>query len=90
MENRRAIYIVSAVVAVFGLAGCADRGLDRGVEEGSDASGPLVVFVTNYPLKYFAERIGGEYASVSFPAPVAPAPRSVDDRPRRFSHERNA
>ena len=30
---------------------------------------PVVVYVTNYPLKYFAERIGGEQVEVHFPAP---------------------
>lgn len=29
----------------------------------------LTVYVVNYPLKYFAERIAGEYAMVVFPAP---------------------
>ena len=33
------------------------------------ASEPITVFVVNYPLKYFAERIGGEYVKVLFPAP---------------------
>ncbi|MCK5138752.1 MAG: zinc ABC transporter substrate-binding protein, partial [Thermodesulfovibrionia bacterium] len=30
---------------------------------------PLVIYTVNYPLKYFAERIAGEYATVVFPAP---------------------
>jgi zinc transport system substrate-binding protein len=29
----------------------------------------LTVYVVNYPLKYFAELIGGEHATVVFPAP---------------------
>ena len=29
----------------------------------------LSVFTVNYPLQYFAERIGGEHVEVSFPAP---------------------
>lgn len=29
----------------------------------------LTVYVVNYPLKYFAERIGGEHVKVVFPAP---------------------
>ena len=36
---------------------------------GSSAAEPLSVYVVNYPLKYFAERIGGEHVQVSFPAP---------------------
>lgn len=33
------------------------------------AAAPLSVYVANYPLKYFAERIGGAHVAVSFPAP---------------------
>ena len=33
------------------------------------ASSPITVYVANYPLKYFAERIGGSHVAVSFPAP---------------------
>jgi zinc transport system substrate-binding protein len=42
--------------------------------------GPLVVYVVNYPLRYFAERIGGEQVQVVFPAPpgVDPAFWSPD------------
>lgn len=35
----------------------------------SSAAEPLDVFVVNYPIKYFAERIGGEHVKVIFPAP---------------------
>jgi zinc transport system substrate-binding protein len=41
----------------------------------SDASPPaagdeLTAYVVNYPLQYFAQRIGGELVSVEFPGPV--------------------
>jgi zinc transport system substrate-binding protein len=36
----------------------------------SQASDKLVVYVVNYPLKYFVERIGGDYVQVVFPAPA--------------------
>ena len=32
------------------------------------AADRLTVYVVNYPLKYFTERIAGEHASVVFPA----------------------
>lgn len=32
--------------------------------------GPLTVYVVNYPLQYFATRIGGEHVEVFFPAPA--------------------
>ena len=34
------------------------------------AQKPLNVYVVNYPLKYFAERIGGDHVEVVFPAPA--------------------
>jgi zinc transport system substrate-binding protein len=36
----------------------------------SPAAEPLNVHVVNYPLKYFAERIGGDHVKVGFPAPA--------------------
>lgn len=36
---------------------------------GSGTSDKLIVYVVNYPLKYFAERIAGDHARVVFPAP---------------------
>ncbi len=45
-----------------------------------DESGPLSVYTVNYPLLYFAQRIGGEHVDVVFPAPpdVDPAHWSPD------------
>lgn len=37
---------------------------------GSASKGPLSVYVVNYPLQYFAERIGGGHVRVTFPAPA--------------------
>ena len=37
---------------------------------GSETGGKLTVYVVNYPLKYFAERIGGDHVKVVFPAPA--------------------
>ena len=37
---------------------------------GTAGGAELNVYVVNYPLKYFAERIGGEHVRVSFPAPA--------------------
>ncbi len=36
----------------------------------SGAAEKLTVYVVNYPLQYFAERIGGEHVNVEFPAPA--------------------
>jgi len=37
--------------------------------QNSYAAAPLNVYVVNYPLKYFAERIGANHVKVEFPAP---------------------
>jgi zinc transport system substrate-binding protein len=39
-------------------------------EGGNSTPGKLTVYVVNYPLKYFAERIGGEHTKAVFPAPA--------------------
>ena len=38
--------------------------------QSSTAAGPLNVYVVNYPLEYFAERIGGDHVQVEFPVPT--------------------
>ncbi|NHZ73272.1 MAG: zinc ABC transporter solute-binding protein [Nitrospirae bacterium] len=63
------------ILAVFLIAfGCAESGPPGEESQGTQDSGPkpqvLSVFATNYPLAYFAERIGGEQVEVSFPAPA--------------------
>jgi zinc transport system substrate-binding protein len=53
------------------LAACkpsATPGADSGAVSGSPHAKPIV-YVANYPLKYFAERIGGDAVEVHFPAP---------------------
>jgi len=40
------------------------------VSKAEDPKQNLQIYVVNYPLQYFAERIGGDYADVFFPAPT--------------------
>ena len=48
----------------------------------SQAAEPLTVFVVNYPIQYFTERIGGEHVKVVFPAPADVDPAYwMPDRP---------
>ena len=58
-----------ALGAVVLLAGCV--GQESSVEPAPSATGDdkLEVYVVNYPLHYFAERIGGEMVEVRFSAP---------------------
>lgn len=61
-KNRRffLIFCVVVTLAYIASASWAD----------SNSSGKISVYVVNYPLQYFAERIGGEQVSVVFPAPA--------------------
>jgi zinc transport system substrate-binding protein len=57
----------SAFLAALLLLGC------RGPSEqpsAVEAAGPPTVFAVNYPLAYFAERIGGDLVRVEFPVPA--------------------
>jgi zinc transport system substrate-binding protein len=55
---------VVMVLAVFPPLGTA----------GSDPATTLKIYVVNYPLMYFAERIAGDNATVVFPAPASEDP----------------
>ena len=60
--------VLSALLAL-----ACSRSESNAGESHSDESGPgspLVVFTVNYPLAYFAERIGGDAVRVEFPAPT--------------------
>jgi zinc transport system substrate-binding protein len=63
----------AVLVVTCGVAACGDPPPEREPESAADApaetTAPLVVYTTNYPLAYFAERIGGERVRVEFPAP---------------------
>lgn len=64
MRNNRQVYfyILCAFCAIVSIAASS------WATDGS--TGKLSVYVVNYPLKYFAERIGGEHVQVVFPAPA--------------------
>ena len=58
-----------ATLVACWLSGCSPAS-DPEVPGGEAAeSGVVTIHVVNYPLQYFAERIGGEHAQVFFPAP---------------------
>jgi zinc transport system substrate-binding protein len=61
-KNRRFFYIFCVFVSVAHMAPASWAD--------SNSSGKLSVYVVNYPLQYFAERIGGEHVNVVFPAPA--------------------
>ena len=59
--------IMKLVVSIMVLAGVTVFTARAGAK---DADAPLSVYVVNYPLQYFAERIGGPDVRVVFPAPA--------------------
>jgi zinc transport system substrate-binding protein len=68
-------------LALAGVLACGPgERADEARRAAPEAGGPLEVYVVNYPLRYFAERIGGEHVRVFFPAPadVDPAYWSPD------------
>jgi zinc transport system substrate-binding protein len=73
MRGERGISITLAAVTILGF-GCLDPGSRRAGEEDFADRGPIVVYVTNYPLMYFAERIGGEHVEVHLPIPPGEDP----------------
>ena len=71
---------VILVAAALGLIGCGSEGPVDDTQATGDLAATPVVYTVNYPLAYFAERIGGDRVQVVFPAPadVDPAYWSPD------------
>jgi zinc transport system substrate-binding protein len=64
----RELVAVVTLAALY-VSGCSDSGTERRDEAEPAADARIVVYVVNYPLEYFAERIGGDEVAVEFPAP---------------------
>ncbi len=61
--------LLALVIAVFG-ASCGEDGTsDQSIGGQPLTDAKLSVYVVNYPLAYFTERIGGSLVDVQFPAP---------------------
>ena len=68
MKHRLFYNCLAAAALLMSLTACGDKpGANVGT---SSDSGKPRVFTVNYPLTYFAERIGGEAIEVVFPAPA--------------------
>ena len=62
----------AGVALACAIAACGGPAPETEADEGSETrveSDAVVVFTTNYPLAYFARRIGGDRVRVEFPAP---------------------
>jgi zinc transport system substrate-binding protein len=61
------VLLSTAVLAVA----CGERPREQAASATvTSDEGPLDVYVVNYPLQYFAQRIGGDWVQVEFPAPA--------------------
>ncbi len=71
---------VLLVTAALGLIGCGSEGPVEDTQATGDLAATPVVYTVNYPLTFFAERIGGDLVRVEFPVPadVDPAYWSPD------------
>ena len=75
-----------ALCACMSLAGCGEqrqRDTAQSVEDEGDRA--LSVYTVNYPLQYFAQRIGGELVQVEFPAPADVDPAYWSPEPELVS-----
>ncbi|MGB5400635.1 MAG: metal ABC transporter substrate-binding protein [Thermoanaerobaculia bacterium] len=77
MNRTRMGFVILILMALMATGACSpgdrtqeETGEGASLPQGPTASVPLSVFTTNYPLAYFAERIGGEQVEVVFPAPA--------------------
>jgi zinc transport system substrate-binding protein len=59
--------IVACTAAILG---CTSPRHEPAPQPAGDAAARPEVYVVNYPLKYFAQRIGGDHLAVVFPAPT--------------------
>ncbi len=84
MSSRMKSAVVTLACAIAACGGPAPETEADGGAEAQVESDAVVVFTTNYPLAYFAKRIGGERVRVEFPAPAgidpaywSPSPEDV-------------
>ncbi len=60
----------SIVVAALMLGACTDGGGDQQAGAVASSAGVLKVFTVNYPLAYFAQRIGSDQVTATYPGPA--------------------
>jgi zinc transport system substrate-binding protein len=58
------------MVLLVMIGGCGGEGSVENTQDPEKLPGKLIVYTVNYPLAYFAQRIGGDLAEVVFPAPA--------------------
>ncbi|MHC4782096.1 MAG: metal ABC transporter substrate-binding protein [Planctomycetota bacterium] len=66
--HRKSLSLIVLIGVCCVISACSKKA-DQSQGSTSEASKP-VVYTVNYPLAYFAERIGGDWVEVKFPAPT--------------------
>jgi len=57
------------VVVLLAVGGCGDTEQEHS-QTAKRTDGKLTVLTVNYPLAYFADRLGGEHVAASYPGPI--------------------
>ncbi|MFC1833948.1 metal ABC transporter substrate-binding protein [Thermodesulfobacteriota bacterium] len=65
MRCRRIVWLCSCSLWILAVL----MTFPQTIHSGTETSEPLTVYVVNYPLKYFAQRIAGDHAKLEFPCP---------------------
>ncbi len=65
----KSLRVGALIFLLLTLGGCVD-GESVETAPSDPVSSEIVVYTVNYPLRYFAERIGGDLVRVEFPAPA--------------------
>jgi zinc transport system substrate-binding protein len=77
-------------MTTLGLLGVGCDRLDESGDVGTPSLKPPVVYVVNYPLQYFAQRIAGDRAEIRFPAPADRDPASWLPTPDQIAQFQSA
>ena len=62
------LVLIGVLGSCAGLISCSGKASNEDRKPKNENVEPLI-YVVNYPLQYFAERIGGDWIDVKFPAP---------------------
>ncbi len=71
MSSHRTGFLNALMIlgVIISITACSDQPRIDSARKSAARNGKLSVYVVNYPLKYFAKRVGGDLVTVSFPAP---------------------
>ena len=71
MSSHRTGFLNALMIlgVIISITACSDQPERGSAQKSTGQDTKLSVYVVNYPLKYFAKRVGGDLVTVSFPAP---------------------